>query len=137
MKAEWEYLQSEHCIHSFMANAAANFFPRKCYDKQKKNMTGESLDSLKKNSGAQRCCLCGKTYCCCDVTTIKNIFRCKTLNKRVLEQKGGGPLEKNRRVLHGKKVLRQQTEVSKRTVTLLQHTNNLSKDSVTFTQQKL
>ena len=47
-------------------------------------------------------CLCSKTYCCYDVTSNKPKFSSKGLNKRVLEQSGDGPLEKNRRVLNEK-----------------------------------
>ena len=47
-------------------------------------------------------CLCGKTYCCYDVTSKKFKFSSKGLNKRVLEQSGDGPLEKYRRVLNEK-----------------------------------
>ena len=39
-------------------------------------------------------CLCSKTYCCYDGTSDKLKFSSKSLNKRVLEQSGDGPLEK-------------------------------------------
>ena len=47
-------------------------------------------------------CLCSKTYCCYDVTSNNPKFSSKGLNKRVLEQGGDGPLEKNRRDLNEK-----------------------------------
>ena len=47
-------------------------------------------------------CLCSKTYCRYEVSSIKPKFSSKGLNKRVLEQSGDGPLEKYRRVLNEK-----------------------------------
>ena len=47
-------------------------------------------------------CLCSKTYCCYDVTSMKLKFSRKCLNKRVLEQSGDGPPEKYQRVLNEK-----------------------------------
>ena len=47
-------------------------------------------------------CLCSKTNCCYDVNSNKLKFSSKGLNKRVLEQRGNGPLEKYRTVLNGK-----------------------------------
>ena len=47
-------------------------------------------------------CLCSKTYYCYDVTSNKLKFSSKSLNKRVLEQSGDGPLQKYRRVLNEK-----------------------------------
>ena len=47
-------------------------------------------------------CLCSKTYSLYDVTSKKHKFSSKSLNKRVLEQSGDGPLENNRRVLNTK-----------------------------------
>ena len=51
---------------------------------------------------AEMLCLCSKTYCCYDVTSNKLKISSKSLNKRVLEQSGDGPLEKYRRVLNEK-----------------------------------
>ena len=45
-------------------------------------------------------CVCSETYCCCDVTSNKLRFSSDGLNKRVLEESGDAPLEKNRRVLN-------------------------------------
>ena len=45
-------------------------------------------------------CLCSKTYCCYDKQTNKYKFSSKALNKRTLEDcGGGGPMSKNRKVL--------------------------------------
>ena len=44
-------------------------------------------------------CLCSKTYCCCNNKSDKFKFRCKGLNKRVLEDSGDGPKSKHRTVL--------------------------------------
>ena len=37
MKTEWECLRSKDCNDSFTAEAVANFFRRRCYDKHKKH----------------------------------------------------------------------------------------------------
>ena len=47
-------------------------------------------------------CLCSKTYSRYDVTSNKIKFSSKGLNERVLEESGGGPLEKCRTVLNEK-----------------------------------
>ena len=47
-------------------------------------------------------CLCSRTYRCYEVTYIKPNFSNKGLNKRVLEQRDYGPLEKYRRILNEK-----------------------------------
>ena len=47
-------------------------------------------------------CLCSKTYWWYDVTSNKVKISSKSLNKRVLEQSGGGPMEKYLRVLNEK-----------------------------------
>ena len=47
-------------------------------------------------------CLCSKTYCCYDVTSIKLKLSSEGLNKCVPEQSGDGPLENYRRVLNEK-----------------------------------
>ena len=44
-------------------------------------------------------CLCSKTYCCYDNKSDKMKFSSKGLNKRILEESGDGPMEKNRKVL--------------------------------------
>ena len=55
MKAEWECLWPKDCTNSFTADAVAKFFLQNYNDKPKKNVTGQSLDSSKSNSDAQRC----------------------------------------------------------------------------------
>ena len=102
MRAEWHRLQSNDCISSFTADAVANFFPRTCclehkqLDKRKPGLFEEEFRCT------EMLCLCSKTCCCYDVTSIQLRFSSKGLNKRVLEQSADGPLEKYRRVLNEK-----------------------------------
>ena len=56
-----------------------------------------SLASSKKSSDLQRC-MCSKTYCCYDFTSNKIRSSSKCLSKHVLEERGDGSLEENRRV---------------------------------------
>ena len=64
-----------------------------------RSMIRESRVSSKKSLDVQKCCLCSKTYCCYDKQTNKYKFSSKGLNKRTLEDCGGGPMSKYRKVL--------------------------------------
>ena len=78
------------------------FFPRTCCVKHKqynKRVPGLFKEGFR---CTEMLCLCSKTYCCYEVTSNKVKFSSKGLNKRVLEQSGGGPLEMYRRVLNEK-----------------------------------
>ena len=83
-------------------------------------------------------CPCSKTYCCYDVTSNKLKVSSKGLNKRVLEQSGDGPLEKNRSSLNEKvNVTSLRTiEDSEQTIILLLPMNKLGKVSPIFTQNE-
>ena len=102
MRAEWQRLRSNDCVDSFTADAVANFFHRTCCVKHKQHDKREPALFKKEFRCTEMLCLCSKTYCCYDVTSIKLKFSSKCLNKRVLEQSGDGPLEKYRRVLNEK-----------------------------------
>ena len=88
-------------VDNCTADAVANF-PRTCGVKHKQHDNREPGLFKKEFRCTEMLCLCGKTYCCYDVTSNKLKFRGKGLNKRVLEQSGDGPLEKYRRVLKEK-----------------------------------
>ena len=103
MRAEWQRLRSNACVDKFTADAIANKFAQnllckthKQHDKREPGLFKEEFRCT------EMLCLCSKTYCCYDVTSNKLRFSSKGLNKRVLEQSGGGPLEKYRRVLNEK-----------------------------------
>ena len=98
MRMEAQRLRSNHCVDSFTADAVANFFRRTFRVKHKQHDKREPGLFKEEFSCTERLCLCTKTYCCKDVTSNKLKFSCKGLNKRVLEQSGGEPLEKYRRV---------------------------------------
>ena len=102
MRAEWQRLRSIDCVDNFTADAAANFFPRICCVKHKQHDKREPGLFKEEFRCTEMLCLRSKTYCCYDVTSNKLRFSSKRLNKRVLEQKGDGPLEKYRRVLNEK-----------------------------------
>ena len=101
MRPEWQRLRSNDSVNSFTAHAVANFSPRTCcvehkpYDKREPGLLKEEFRCT------EMLYLCGKTYCCYDVTSNKLKFSTKGLNKRVLEQ-NGGPLERYRRLLNAK-----------------------------------
>ena len=102
MRAEWRRLRSNDCIDSFTADDVAKFFPRTCcvklkqHDKREPGLVNEEFRCR------EMLCLCSKTYCCYDVIYKEPYFCSKGLNKRVLEQSGGGPLEKYWRVSNEK-----------------------------------
>ena len=100
MRAQWHKLLSNDCVDSFTADAIATFFPRTCCVKHKQHDKGEPGLFKEGFRCTEMLCLCCKTYCCYDVTSIKIKFSSKGLNKRVLEQSGDEPLEKYRRVLN-------------------------------------
>ena len=97
--AEWERLQSNHCIDSFMADCVAKFFPRTCCVKHKQHDKREPRLFKGEFRCTEMLCLCSKTCCCYDFNSNKSRLSSKDLNKRELEQSGDGPLEKYRRVL--------------------------------------
>ena len=102
MRAEWRKLRSNDCVDSFTADAVANFFPRRCCVKHKQHDKREPGLFKEEFRCTEMLCLCSKTYCCYDVSSNKFRISSKGLNKRVLEQSGGGPLQKYRRVLNEK-----------------------------------
>ena len=95
-------MRSNHCVDNFTADAVAIFFPRTCCVEHKQHDKREPGLFKEEFRCTEMLCLCSKTYCCNDVTSKKSKFSSKSLNKRVLEQSGEGPLEKYRRVLNEK-----------------------------------
>ena len=81
-------------------------------------------------------CLYSRMYCCRDFTS-KFKFKSNGLNKFVLPQSGDRTLDNYRRVMDEKPILRQQTEVSAQTVTLLLRMDEQRKDSPTLIQKQL
>ena len=102
MRAEWQRLRSNDCVDSFTADAVASFFPRTCCVEHEQHDKRDSGLFKEEFRCTEMLCLCGKTYCCYDVTSNKPKFNSKGLSKRVLKQSGNGPLEKYRRVLNEK-----------------------------------
>ena len=80
------------------ANSSKNFLPRTCCAKHKK-LNRQKPGQFKENF---RCteiiCLCSKTNCCYDSQSNKFKFSSKSLNKRTLEDSGGGPVSNYRQV---------------------------------------
>ena len=101
-RVEWQRLQSNDCVDSFTADAAANVFPRTCCLKHKQRDKRQPGLFKEEFRCTEKLCLYSKTYCCYDVTSNEYKFSSKGLNKGVLEQSGDGPLEKYRRVLNEK-----------------------------------
>ena len=102
MRAEWQRLRSNDCVDKFTADPVANSFPRTCCVKRKQHDKREHSLFKGEFRRTEMLCLCSKTDCCYDVTSNKLKFNSKGLNKRVLEEKSDGPLEKYRRVLNEK-----------------------------------
>ena len=100
MRVEWQRLRSNDCVESFTANAVAKLFPPTCCVKHKQHDKREPGLFKEEFRCTEMFCLCSKTYCCYGVTSDKPKLSSKGLNKRVLEQNGGGPLEKCRRSLN-------------------------------------
>ena len=100
-RAEWDQLRSKNCTDDFTVNATDNFFCRICCNAHKKQDKIE-LGLFKQEfymCSLNSSCLCSKIYCCYDKHTNKHKFSCKGLNKRPLEDCGGGPTSKYRKVL--------------------------------------
>ena len=102
MRAKWQRLRSNECVNSFTADAVEEFFLRTCCVKHKQHDRREPGLFKEEFRCTEMLCLCSKTYCFYDVASNKLKFSSKSLNKRVLEQSGDGPLEKYRRVLNEK-----------------------------------
>ena len=102
MRTEWQRLRSNDCVNNFTADDLANFFPRTSCVKHKQHDKREPGLFKEEFRRTELLCLCSKTYCCNDVTSIKPNFSSKCLNKCVLEQSGHGPMERYRRVLNEK-----------------------------------
>ena len=102
MRTEWQKLRSNDCVYTFTADAVTIFFPRICCVKHKQHDKREPGLFKEEFICTEMLCLCGKTYCCYDVTSNKIKISSEGSNKRVLEQSGNGPLEKYRRVLNEK-----------------------------------
>ena len=92
MRSEWQRLRSNDCVDNVAADAVANFFPRTCCVKQ--HDTREPGLFKEEFRCTEMLILCGKTYCCYDVTSNKLKLSSKCLNKRVLEQSGDGHLKR-------------------------------------------
>ena len=116
IKTDWEQLRSKDCCDSFTAGASGNFFLQMCCNKHKKNTTRKNQDFSKKSSDVK---ICYVANCWYHVVWNNFQFKYKTLKKRVQEKSSDGPLDKYRRVLDEKLLLRQQTEASARKVTML------------------
>ena len=100
LRAEWQRLRSNDCVVSFTADVLATFFPGTCCVKHKQHDKREPGLFKEEFRCTELLCLCSKTYCCYDVTSIKLKFSSKGLKKCVLEQSGDGLLEKYWRVLN-------------------------------------
>ena len=96
---EWETIRSRYCTDSFSANATGNFFPRTWCTAHKKHERREPGLIKEELKCSERLCLCSKSYCCYDRKNYKYILSCKGLRKRTLEDCGGGPMSKYRKVL--------------------------------------
>ena len=102
MRAERQRLRSKDCVDKITADAVANFLPKTYCVKHKQHEKREPGLFKEEFRCTEMLCLCSKTYCCYDVTSNKPKVSSKGLNKSVLEQSGGGPLEKYRRVMNEK-----------------------------------
>ena len=99
IKAEWGYIQSKHCIDSFIAEGVGNFFPRVCCDNHKKHDKQEPGLFKREFRCSKMLCLSSKTYSCYDKISNKLKFSGRSLNKRSLQQRGDGLLKEHRKVL--------------------------------------
>ena len=98
-KAEQSLLRTEYCKDDFTANATTNFFPRTCCRKHIKHDKREPGLFKEEFHCTEMLCLCSKTFCCSDSNSNKYKFSSKNLNKRTLEDCGGGPMAKYRKIL--------------------------------------
>ena len=96
---EWEAIRSRDCTDSFAANATGNFFPRTCCTAHKKHDKREPGLFTEEFRCSEMLCLCSKTYSCYDRKSNKYKFSSRGLNKRTLEDSGGGFMSKYRKVL--------------------------------------
>ena len=106
MITEWQRIWSKDCRDSFTADASGKFFPRMCSEKHKQNDKIEPGLFKEEFRCTDMLCLLSKTYCCYDVVLKEFIFSSKCLNKRVLDWSGYGLLDKNRRVLDERVIVR-------------------------------
>ena len=106
---QWERLRSKDCSDSFAADTSGNFFPPMCCDEHKKHDKREPGLFREEFKCTEMLYLCSKAYCCYDVVWNKFEFSRKSLNKRVLEQSGGGPWTRTAASWMEKLILRQQT----------------------------
>ena len=102
MRAEWQKLRLIDCVDSLTADAVAIYFPRTCCVKHKQHDKREPGLFREEFRCTEMLCLCSKTYCCFDVTSLKPKVSSKDLSNCLLEQTGDGPLERCRRVLNEK-----------------------------------
>ena len=98
-KDEWELMRTEDCKDDFTANVTTNFFPRTCCEKHKKHDKQEPGLFKEEFPCTEKLCLCSKTYCCYDSNSNKYKFSSKCFNERTLEDRGDGPMAKNRTIL--------------------------------------
>ena len=96
---EWEAIRSRNCTDSFTANATGNFFARTFCTAHNKHAKRERGLFKEEFRCSEILCLCGKTYCCYDRKSNKYNFSSKGLKKRTLEDCGGEPMSKYRKVL--------------------------------------
>ena len=99
---QWEQLWSRDCIDSFTADASGSLFPWMCCDKHKKYDQREAGLFKEEIRCKEMLYLYSKTYSCYAVASNKFKFSSKGFSKRVLEQRGDGPLDKYCRVLDEK-----------------------------------
>ena len=98
-RSEWEAIRLRDCTDSFTANASSKFFPRTCCTAHKNHNKREPGLFKQEFKCSEMLCLCSKSYCCYDRKSNKYKFSSKGLNKRTLEDCGGGPMTKYRKVL--------------------------------------
>ena len=92
MRAEWQRLRPNDCVDSFTADAVEDFFRRTCCVKHKQHDKREPGLFKEEFRCTEMFFLSSKTYCSYDVISKKFKFSSKSLNKRVLEHIGDGPL---------------------------------------------
>ena len=123
-RAEQIERRSMDCRDDFRADAKNNFFPRTCCSKHRKYDKREPGLFKEEFRCTEMLCLCSKTYCCYDSKCQKNNFSSKGLNKRALEDSGGGPMAKYRQLLDDAENLK-STNRGFKTIKLV---NKLKKD---------
>ena len=104
MREQWEALRNPDCTNCFPADATRNFFDRTCCAEHKKHDKKEPSLFKEEFGCAEMLCFSSKKYCCYDVVSNILKFSSKSLNKRVLEQNGEGPVKIFRRLLEEKVV---------------------------------